>query len=106
MPLMNTYSMSTMGSILLYQVFLKYYHIEQLSHKFEDQQRRVVLAQAVMKMWVQKRRFRRQKEAAMKGAVTIQKCKHVIYETYGPSDFMGMISLYYVYIFACIIQTI
>ena len=29
------------------QVFLKYYHIEQLSQKFEHQQRRIVIAQAV-----------------------------------------------------------
>ncbi|ELU11296.1 hypothetical protein CAPTEDRAFT_226099 [Capitella teleta] len=55
------------------KVFLKYYHIEQLQRKFVDQQRRVVLAQAVMRMWLAKRRFRKHKEKRLKAALIIQK---------------------------------
>ena len=56
-------------------MFLKYYHIEQLSRKFEEQQRKIVLAQAVMKMWVQKRRYRKQRTEAIKSAMVIQRSK-------------------------------
>ena len=40
-------------------MFLKYYHIEQLQHKFEEQHRRVILAQSVLRMWLARRRYRK-----------------------------------------------
>ena len=57
------------------QVFLKYYHIEQLSRLFEEQQRRIVLTQATIRMWIQRHNYCKQRDQAVKSALVLQRGK-------------------------------
>lgn len=68
-------------------MFLKYYHIEQLSRRFEEQQRRVVMAQAVIRMWIQKKRFRKRKSEMIEGAIQIQRSENIL----SPLDACGVL---------------
>ncbi|CAH1790113.1 unnamed protein product [Owenia fusiformis] len=54
------------------KVFLKYYHIEELSRKFEEHQQKIVLAQSVMRMWLQKQRFKKLVAKRQHSAVILQ----------------------------------
>ena len=60
------------------QVFLKYYHIEQLSRKFEEQQRAITMAQSAVRMWIQRKRFRQRRKFVRQSAITIQRRKCLI----------------------------
>ncbi|KAK2170162.1 hypothetical protein LSH36_4g17098 [Paralvinella palmiformis] len=55
------------------KVFLKYYHIEQLSRKFEKYQHRVIIVQSVVRRWLCQRQYHRMVAKSNKGAIVIQK---------------------------------
>lgn len=57
------------------QVFLKYYHVEQLNLLLREVMGRVVMLQAYTKGWLGARRYKRAKEKREKGAITIQSGK-------------------------------
>lgn len=54
------------------QVFLKYYHVEQLNLMLREVIARVVLMQAYTKGWLGARRYRKEREKRNNGAVIIQ----------------------------------
>lgn len=54
------------------QVFLRYYHVEQLNLLLRGVIARVVLMQAYTKGWLGARRYRKEKEKRSRGAVIIQ----------------------------------
>lgn len=54
------------------QVFLKYYHVEQLNLLLREVIARVVVMQAYTKGWLGARRYRKGKEKRIHGAVIIQ----------------------------------
>ena len=60
---------------VLFQVFLKYYHVEQLNLLLREVIGRVVVLQAYAKGWLGARRYRRVREKREKGAVAIQSGK-------------------------------
>lgn len=55
-----------------FQVFLKYYHVEQLNLLLREVMGRVVVLQAYTKGWLGARRYKRVREKREKGAITIQ----------------------------------
>ncbi|XP_063238781.1 myosin-IIIb-like [Bacillus rossius redtenbacheri] len=55
------------------KVFLKYYHIEYLSKLYEDQVRKIVLAQACVRRWLQRVRYKRARRQVASSAVTLQR---------------------------------
>lgn len=55
-----------------YQVFLKYYHVEQLNLLLREVIARVVVIQAYTKGWLGARRYRKVKQKRNRGAVVIQ----------------------------------
>jgi uncharacterized protein HemY len=57
------------------QVFLKYYHIEQLNLLLREVIGRVVMLQAYTKGWLGARRYKRVREKREKGAIAIQSGK-------------------------------
>lgn len=54
------------------QVFLRYYHVEQLNLLLREVIARVVVMQAYTKGWLGARRYRREKEKRSQGATVIQ----------------------------------
>ena len=54
------------------QVFLKYYHVEQLNLMLREVMARVVVLQAYTKGWLGARRYRRERERRRHGATIIQ----------------------------------
>lgn len=54
------------------QVFLKYYHVEQLNLLLREVIARVVVMQAYTKGWLGARRYRKEKEKRSRGATIIQ----------------------------------
>ena len=58
--------------MLVHQVFLKYYHVEQLNLLLREVIARVVVLQAYTKGWLGARRYRREKERRNNGAIVIQ----------------------------------
>lgn len=64
-----------------FQVFLKYYHIEQLNLFLREVIGRVVVMQAYIKGWLGARRYKKVKEKRENSAVTIQsgKCSHSLF---------------------------
>ncbi|XP_043085593.1 myosin-IIIb-like isoform X1 [Puntigrus tetrazona] len=54
------------------KVFLKYYHVEQLNLMLREVIARVVLMQAYTKGWLGARRYRREREKRINGAIIIQ----------------------------------
>lgn len=54
------------------QVFLRYYHVEQLNLLLREVIARVVVLQAYTKGWLAARRYRREMERRSRGAVVIQ----------------------------------
>lgn len=54
------------------QVFLKYYHVEQLNLLLREVIARVVVIQAYTKGWLGARRYRKEKEKKNHGAIIIQ----------------------------------
>lgn len=66
--------------VVPFQVFLKYYHIEQLNLFLREVIGRVVVMQAYIKGWLGARRYKKVKEKRENSAVTIQsgKCSHFI----------------------------
>lgn len=54
------------------QVFLRYYHVEQLNLLLREVIARVVVLQAYTKGWLGARRYRRERERRSRGAVVIQ----------------------------------
>ena len=60
---------------VLFQVFLKYYHVEQLNLLLREVIGRVVVLQAYAKGWLGARRYRRVREKRQKGAIAIQSGK-------------------------------
>lgn len=55
-----------------WQVFLRYYHVEQLNLLLREVIARVVVMQAYTKGWLGARRYRKDKEKRNRGAVIIQ----------------------------------
>ncbi|XP_064647040.1 myosin-IIIa-like isoform X3 [Lineus longissimus] len=55
------------------KVFLKYYHIEELTRQFEEFNRKVIVAQALVRMWLQRVRFRKERQELLDSALTIQR---------------------------------
>lgn len=55
-----------------FQVFLKYYHVEQLNLLLREVIARVVVMQAYAKGWLGARRYRKVKEKRHRGAIIIQ----------------------------------
>lgn len=60
---------------VLFQVFLKYYHVEQLNLLLREVIGRVVVLQAYAKGWLGARRYKRIREKREKGATAIQSGK-------------------------------
>lgn len=58
-----------------FQVFLKYYHVEQLNLLLREVIARVVVMQAYTKGWLAARRYRKEKEKRNRGAIIIQSGK-------------------------------
>ena len=56
------------------QVFLKYYHIEELARLYENLTRKVVLIQSCVRSWLARTRFYKIRWERQKAAVTVQKC--------------------------------
>ena len=56
------------------QVFLKYYHVEELARLYENLTRRVVMVQSVVRSWMARTRFYKMRWERQKAAVTVQKC--------------------------------
>lgn len=54
------------------QVFLRYYHVEQLNLLLREVIARVVVMQAYTKGWIGAQRYRKQKEKRNHGAIIIQ----------------------------------
>lgn len=54
------------------QVFLRYYHVEQLNLLLREVIARVVVMQAYTKGWLGARRYRKDREKRSRGAVIIQ----------------------------------
>lgn len=55
-----------------WQVFLRYYHVEQLNLLLREVIARVVVMQAYTKGWLGARRYRKEKEKRNRGAIIIQ----------------------------------
>lgn len=64
-----------MDRILSFQVFLKYYHVEQLNLCLREVIGRVVVMQAYTKGWLGARRYKKLKEKRANSAVAIQSGK-------------------------------
>lgn len=62
--------------VVPFQVFLKYYHIEQLNLFLREVIGRVVVMQAYIKGWLGARRYKKAKEKRENSAVTIQSGKY------------------------------
>lgn len=62
--------------VVPFQVFLKYYHIEQLNLFLREVIGRVVVMQAYIKGWLGARRYKKVKEKRENSAVTIQSGKY------------------------------
>ncbi|XP_064598215.1 myosin-IIIb-like isoform X2 [Liolophura sinensis] len=56
------------------KVFLKYYHIEELTRRYEEYLKKVVLAQAVARKWIAMRRYDQLRWKREKSSVIVQKC--------------------------------
>lgn len=57
---------------MCWQVFLRYYHVEQLNLLLREVIARVVVMQAYTKGWLGARRYRKDREKRSRGAVIIQ----------------------------------
>jgi myosin-3 len=55
------------------KVFLKYYHIEFLSKMYEEQIKKIILVQALVRRWLAKIQFRKLKREKELSALTLQK---------------------------------
>ncbi|KAJ8320831.1 hypothetical protein KUTeg_002418 [Tegillarca granosa] len=55
------------------KVFLKYYHIEILARRYEDLNKKVILVQSQIRMWLARTKFYRIKWKREKSAIIIQK---------------------------------
>lgn len=55
------------------KVFLKYYHVEFLGKRFEEQLRKVVLVQSCVRRWLARVRYKRQRTMVSASAVTLQR---------------------------------
>lgn len=55
-----------------WQLFLRYYHVEQLNLLLREVIARVVVMQAYTKGWLGARRYRKERERRKRGAVVIQ----------------------------------
>lgn len=60
------------------QVFLKYYHVEELTRKYEEYLKKVVLAQAVARKWIAMRRYDQLRWRREKSSVIVQKCESAV----------------------------
>ena len=60
-------------SCVYFQVFLKYYHIEELARKYQLYNSKIILVQAAVRRWLAMVRYRRTKDQKHKGAIVIQK---------------------------------
>lgn len=61
--------------VVLFQVFLKYYHVEQLNLFLREVIRRVVIMQAYTKGWLGARRYKKLKAKRTNSAIAIQSGK-------------------------------
>lgn len=55
------------------KVFLKYYHVEVLAKLYEEQVRKVILVQSVVRRWLAKRVVRRRQKEVAESVVTLQR---------------------------------
>ena len=62
-------------SLNMFQVFLKYYHIELLARKSEDFLRKVTRIQAVFRMILTRNRYYELKWRREKAVIQMQRCK-------------------------------
>jgi myosin-3 len=58
------------------KVFLKYYHVEQLTRLYDDMNHKIVLIQSAIRSWLARTKFQRQRAVKVKSALVIQRCKY------------------------------
>lgn len=90
---------------LSFQVFLKYYHIEQLNLFLREVIGRVVVMQAYIKGWLGARRYKKVKEKRANSAVTIQsgKCLHSLFH-WVSLHFKLLNCMYIIYSFVIVVM--
>ncbi|KAG1655879.1 Myosin-IIIb [Nymphon striatum] len=56
------------------KVFMKNYHMELLSKRYEEEMRRITKVQAIARRWLAKRKVQRRRQQVIQSALTLQKC--------------------------------